>query len=175
MNGSTGEELTLADPEREPVQVVPARRTVVTALPLTASARERLARLLDARVIDIRTECVDADLVLSPSSSPQLIGKLKARYPSARIIVAELEDWEFDIDLTGPVTRLLRGGADGYVVADSLDDLARKLSAPPSPVTAEEHSMPRELHAATSIDDLVAAFLRQTEREPSDVEQRRDP
>lgn len=145
--------------EADGVHVVPARRTVVTALPLKAEARERLAAALGARVIDIRTECADADLVIAPSSSPQLLGRLRERYPTARLVVTELADEDLDIELTGPVTRLLRAGADAYVVADGLDDLAHKLGAPADGSSAtelgQEHSMPMELLTATSWDDLV--------------------
>lgn len=155
--------------EADGVDVVPARRTVVTALPLRRAARERLSQLLGARVIDMRTVVDDADLVLSPSASPQLLGRLRNLYPSARIVVAELEDWEFDVDLTGPVTRLLRGGADAYVVADSLEDLAHKLGAPATAdrPASPEHSMPMELHAANPVDDLLATFLDQAEQRTS--------
>lgn len=165
--------------EGDGVHVVPARRTVVTALPLKAEARDRLAAMLGARVIDIRTECADADLVIAPSSSPQLLGRLRERYPTARVVVTELADEDLDIELTGPVTRLLRAGADAYVVADGLDDLAHKLGAPTatdgsSPTeVGQEHSMPMELLTASSFDDLVT-LLRAAEEpaEPQQVERR---
>jgi hypothetical protein len=147
--------------EAEGVHVVPARRTVVLAVPLESEARERLAVLLDARIIDVRTECADADLVIYPAASPQLLGELKDKYPKARFVVTELEDWELDIDRTGPVTRLLRSGADAYVVAHSLDDLAYKLGATtsaPSGAARQEHSMPREILAAGPADDLAAVL-----------------
>lgn len=159
------------------VDVVPARRTVVTALPLKAEARDRLAAALGARVIDIRTECADADLVIAPSSSPQLLGRLRERYPTARLVVTELEDDDLDIELAGPVTRLLRAGADAYVVADGLDDLAHKLGAPSTDASAtgmgREHSMPMELLTASSWDELVT-LLHPAEQpaDPHHVERR---
>ena len=47
--------------------------------------RQRLAGLLDARVLDVRDPCDRADVVLTPSCSPQLIGALKRKYPGARV------------------------------------------------------------------------------------------
>jgi hypothetical protein len=51
-----------------------------------------------------------ANVVLTSAGSPQLIGMLRRQYGAAQIIVVELEDWEFDIDLPGPVKRILSGG-----------------------------------------------------------------
>lgn len=138
--------------------VVRGRRPVViAALPLRRTARERLGELLDATVLDIREPVDDPDLVLTPSVSPQLIGGLKRRFPGAAIIVVELSDWELDIDLGGPVKRILNSGADAYLLADSLDDLAHKLGG--ARATAE--FVPWTAHELTgpTMDDLVAAFL----------------
>lgn len=157
--------MSVERPDR--VEVLPARFTVVTALPLRRPARERLARLLDARVVDVRDPVDRADLVLTPSSSPQLIGALQRRYEGARVVVVELDDREFDISLSGPVQRLLRGGATGYVVADSLDELAGKLAPRGEPPEPSEQAVgepgSRELQAPGVLDDLVAAFLRDAE------------
>ncbi|MGB0111836.1 MAG: hypothetical protein WBP59_01315 [Ilumatobacteraceae bacterium] len=140
------------------VEVLPTRRTIVTALPLKKRARARLAELLDARVVDVREPIDDPDLVLTPACSPQLIGALSQKYNGAQVIVVELDDWEFDIDLSGPVKRILRSGASAYVLADSIDELAGKLVARPTPDVAEVH----ELAASSTVDDLIAAFLRES-------------
>ena len=124
-------------------EIVTRRPTVVAALPLPAPARDRLASLLGARVIDVRDADEQVDLVLTPASSPQLVGRLRRRYGSAKIVVVELDDWEFDVELPGPVKRIVRGGADGYVLADSLDELADKLAT-----TGTSSPDPNERHAA---------------------------
>jgi len=144
------------------VEVIPDRRTVVTALPLKQAARERLAELLRARVVDIRDYVDRADLVLTPPCSPQLIGRLQAKYEGAQIIVVELDDGEFDIELPGPVKRILRSGATAYLLADSLDELANKLVHRNGIEHATSETAPAELPAASTVDDLIDAFLRES-------------
>ena len=148
------------DASEPDVEVIPDRRTIVTALPLERAARRRLAELLDARVVDVREPCDHPDLVLTPSCSPQLIGALSRKYHGARVVVVELDDWEFDIELSGPVKRILRSGAAAYVVADSIDELAAKLTAPSQADRSGDGSAAvHELTAAATVDDLIAAFL----------------
>jgi hypothetical protein len=148
---------------RAEIEVRSNRVTVVTALPLKRAARTRLAELLDARVVDVRDPIDHADLVITPSCSPQLIGVLKRKYPGARVYVVELDDWDFGIAFHGPVKRILRGGADAYVLADSIEELAAKL-APRSDDTgaAGESTSARELPSSSTIDELIAAFLRES-------------
>lgn len=149
----------------ETADEVVERRTIVTALPLKRPARERLAELLDARVLDVRAPCDHADLVLTPACSPQLIAALGEKYDGARVVVVELDDWEFDIELSGPVKRILRSGAAAYVLADSLDELAAKLAAPgPEADEPTEQDVPsvHELSATQTVDDLISAFLRES-------------
>lgn len=146
------------------VEVVSGRRTIVTALPLKRRARERLAELTAARVVDVRDPVDRADLVLTPPCSPQLVGLLKAKYEGARVVVVELDDWEFDIELSGPVKRMLRSGASAYVLADSIDELAAKITARPQAAreTGADPAVVHELTAAATADDLIAAFLRES-------------
>jgi hypothetical protein len=146
----------------EAVEVVPQRLTVVTALPLKAAARERLAALLDARVVDIREVVERADLVLTPVCSPQTIGMLQRQFEGARIYVVELDDWEFEVDMPGPVKRLLRGGADAYVLADSIEELAQKIGRRQAHTGAAAVADTRALPEGTSVDDVIAAFLRES-------------
>jgi hypothetical protein len=144
------------------VEVIPGRRTIVTALPLKTAARERLARLLDARVLDVREPFYEPDMVLTPACSPQLIGALKRKYNGARVVVVELDDWDLDIELRGPVKRLLRAGADAYVLADSLEELANKIGTG-HPRSAESAlSTAGELTTGATVDELIAAFLRES-------------
>jgi len=150
-------------PDRADVELIPNRVTVVTALPLKQAARARLAELLGARVVDVRHPIDHADLVLTPSCSPQLIGALKRKYPGARIVVVELDDWDFGIEMRGPVKRILRGGADAYVLADSIEELASKITPRSDRVgEAEEPLTARELPSSSTVDELIAAFLRES-------------
>jgi len=145
------------------IEVLCDRITIVTALPLKRAARARLAELLGARVVDIRQPIEHADLVLTPSCSPQLIGALKRKYPGARVYVVELDDWDFGIALHGPVKRILRSGADAYVLADSIEELAVKITPRSDPVDAAEESLSaRELPSTSTVDELIAAFLRES-------------
>lgn len=155
--------MSLERPERSDVEIVTDRLTVVTALPLKRAARDRLAELLNARVVDIRDLVEDVDLVLTPAGSPQLIGMLRQRYGAARIIVVELDDWDFDISLPGPVKRILGGGADAYVLADNLEELAQKITpqAKHSRVDSAAVEVP-ELPPPATTDELVAALLRES-------------
>jgi hypothetical protein len=100
--------------------------------------------------------------VLTPSCSPQLIGALKRKYNGARVVIVELDDWDLDIELRGPVKRLLRAGADAYVLADSLEELANKIGSGRAQPTESELSTAGELTAGTTVDELIAAFLRES-------------
>ena len=155
--------MSVERPDSHDVEVLTERTTVVTALPLKRAARERLAELLDARVVDVRYPIDHVDLVLTPPCSPQLIAGLKRKYGGARVIVVELDDWDFDVRLPGPVKRILRGGADAYVLADSIEELARKIT--PRRDRASDNSAAvdaRELPSTTTVDELIAAFLRES-------------
>jgi hypothetical protein len=153
--------VSLERPDRFEVDVLTERTTVVTALPLKRAARERLAELLDARVVDVRHPIDHVDLVLTPACSPQLIAGLKRKYGGARVIVVELDDWDFDISMPGPVKRILRSGADAYVLADSMEELARKITPRHDRVSDDSASVDaRELPSTTTVDELIAAFLR---------------
>lgn len=145
------------------LEVLARRRTIVTALPLKSAARQRLAELLEARVVDVREPCEDPDLVLTPVCSPQLIGALGRKYEGAQIVVVELDDWELDIDLPGPVKRILRSGAAAYVLADSIDELAAKITSRPHPPDSGSDVVAvHELTSSSTVDELVAAFLRES-------------
>jgi hypothetical protein len=80
------------------------RSVVVTAFPLKSPGRAKLAEQLgDVELLDIRQAVLGADLVLAPSCSPQCVAALKGAYPTARIVVVELEDWDFNVSLPWPV------------------------------------------------------------------------
>ncbi len=145
------------------VEVLDVRRTIVTALPLQPAARQRLAELLGARVVDVREPVDHPDLVLTPACSPQLIGALGRKYHGARVVVVELDDWEFGIELSGPVKRILQSGAAAYVLADSIDELASKIAVSAhDDLGADDLAATHELESSTTVDDLIAAFLRES-------------
>lgn len=150
------------EPAEPGIEVLPTRRTIVTALPLQPAARQRLAELLDARVVDVREPIDDPDLVLTPACSPQLIAALGERYDGAQVVVVELDDWEFGIALHGPVKRILRSGAAAYVLADSIEELASKIAARPHSEADSEPATVHELTSSATVDDLIAAFLRES-------------
>ena len=161
--GCPGNDIEHRDRE---VEVLADRRTIVTALPLKPPARRRLAELLDARVVDVRDPIDRVDLVLTPVCSPQLIAALSEKYDGARVVVVELDDWEFGVALNGPVKRILRSGAAAYMLADSIDELASKIavrSRDDTAATADpDADGGRELTSAATVDELIAAFLRES-------------
>ena len=146
----------------EDIELVDQRPTVVCAVALNSRARQKLADMLgEVRLVDIREPVTTADVVLAPSCSPNTLAALKDAYPTARMIVVELEDFDNKIEFGGPVTRLRKAGADAYLTADSLEDLAHQLT------TREATSEPRplldppstiELNEAT-IDDIILGRL----------------
>ena len=73
-------------------------------------------------------------------------------------MIVELDDWELDIEIAGPVKRLVRAGADAYLLADSLDELAAKIA----PSVRDAREGPVALGAASTVDDLIASFLRES-------------
>ena len=137
----------------------PARHLVV-AFPLRDDAVAVLADRLGSgfAVRDIRADGPAPDLVLAPPSSPQLIGRLKQRFPGAIVVITELEDLLRGVDLGGPVSRALDAGADAYYVAKSTEALGSFLGALPlaGREALAEQDQPVALGTAAEVDDLVA-------------------
>ena len=108
-------------PVREDVAVV------ATAMELSRTARERLAEQFGEGflVLDLHEAPSSADVLLVPPISPQLLGALRAQFPSARVLVAEIEDEELGVHYAGPVTRMLEAGADAYLPPRPVDEVAR--------------------------------------------------
>jgi hypothetical protein len=154
------------DRERAAISVVRAspRSVVVTAFPLKAPGRAKLAEQLgDVEILDIRDAVYGADLVLAPSCSPQCIGALRSAYPTARIVVVELDDWDFKVSLPGPVKRVLKAGADAYLLADSIEQLAQQLRPRPehsADQAAELNEARLNELAQSSVDTVIFASLR---------------
>ena len=69
----------------------------------------------------------------------------------------------FDVRVPGPVKRILRSGADAYVLADSMEELARKITPRQDPAREDSGSVDaRELPSTATVDELIAAFLRES-------------
>jgi hypothetical protein len=101
----------------------------VLTFPLPGPALDRLVEAVGGSVelVDVRESDGSEDLVVAPSVSRQLIGKLRRAFPQATVVLVELEDGELGVDLGGPVTRALDARADGYLLARSVDELAHVL------------------------------------------------
>ena len=102
---------------------------VATAMKLSASARMSLSAELgsDYLVLDLHSAPATADVLLVPPVSPQLIGGLRAQFPKARVVLAEVEDAELGVSYHGPVRRLLDAGAETYLTSANVPHLARQL------------------------------------------------
>jgi len=100
---------------------------VVTAISLKRSAREALAQRLGPGhiVLDIRHAGPDADIVLVPPASAQLLSILRGQFPQARMLATEFTDDSYGADFRGPISRILASDIDGYFMAPTIDDLAR--------------------------------------------------
>lgn len=100
---------------------------VVSAIALKPHVHEALAERLGPGhiLLDIRSAGPDADIVLIPPASPQLLGHLRRQFPQARILATEFTDDSYGADFQGPISRILASDIDGYFMAPTLDDLAR--------------------------------------------------
>ncbi|NUP46022.1 MAG: hypothetical protein HOW97_01705 [Catenulispora sp.] len=119
-----------SDPHAARDQRRPADVTVVaTAMKLSETVRTTLSTELGADyiVLDMETAPETSDILLVPPISLQLLGALRDRFPSARVMVAEVEDPELGIDYRGPVRRMLDSGVEAYLASTTLPRLAKQL------------------------------------------------
>lgn len=102
---------------------------VATAMMLSEAARTSLSEELGADyvVLDMHAAPRTADVLLVPPISAQLLARLRYRFPTARVVVTELEDAGLGLSYRGPVRRLLDCGADTYLTSMSVPVLARQL------------------------------------------------
>lgn len=102
---------------------------VATAMKLSETVRTSLSSELGADyiVLDMETAPETSDILLVPPISLQLLDALRARFPAARVMVAEVEDRELGLDYRGPVRRLLDNGVEAYLASTTLPRLARQL------------------------------------------------
>jgi hypothetical protein len=143
----------------------PGVKVVTTALPLKPAARARLSEQLGPGfiVVDMKHSSDSADVVIAPVVSPQLIGILKHKFPRARLVLCELQDFELGISHTGPIQRAIDAGADSYCIAPSLAALAEFVANDDRPALESGRAEDRPAaisFEATTIDDLVLKELR---------------
>lgn len=137
----------------------PQRRRVVVTFPLQTAAERRLAEVLgtDFELVDIKASAGDEDIVLVPSTSRQLVGKLRQAFPEAAVLAVEVEDLALGVRFGGQVLRTLDAGADGYFVARSVDELASIVDRAAERLPSTESPEPAAL-AASADDDLSAVL-----------------
>lgn len=114
-----------ATPPREDVTVV------ATAMELPEAARRQLAEQFGEGylVLDLHEAPPTADVLLVPPISPQLIGALRAQFPTARMLVTEIEDEQHGVHHAGPVTRMLEAGASAYLPPRPVTEIAGTVHA----------------------------------------------
>ena len=104
----------------------PGVKVVATGMKVTEQVRAYLSAALGDgfAVVDIRTAPETIDALLVPPLSAQALGILRGEFPSARLIVAELDDADSGTWIAGPVTRAMAAGAHAYLTPGTLGDLA---------------------------------------------------
>lgn len=118
------------DEERQRAAVGDEGVTVVaTAMELSDSARTKLSSELgtDYIVLDMHSAPSTADVLLVPPLSLQLLGSLRQMFPSARVVLAELDDPELGVSYGGPVRRMIDSGVELYLTSTTVPHLARQL------------------------------------------------
>lgn len=103
---------------------------VAVAMELSDTARTRLSDELGPGyvVLDLGSAPSTADVVLTPATSPQLLGHLQQEFPAARVVIAEVDDGDLGVRHVGPVTRLLEAGASAYLPPRPIAQIASGLS-----------------------------------------------
>lgn len=113
--------------ESAPTAPVPDGVTVIaTTMTLSDAARRRLSEELGADyiVLDIHAAPSSADVLLTHPISPHLLGMLRQQFPSARVVITEVDDDELGVHYSGPVSRLLDAGASAYLPPRPIAELA---------------------------------------------------
>ena len=145
------------------LQVRQPRRRVVVTFKLPASVRRHLSELLGAgfELVDIRVSKGDEDIVVVPSSSRQLTGKVRAAFRDAAVLVVEVEDIARGVRFGGQVLRTLDAGADGYFVARSVDELASIVDKASDRIAGAAATEPAALTSGVTDDlsDVLDALL----------------
>ena len=104
-------------------------KVLATTMRLSSPARDLLRQSFgpDWVVLDFHDAPDTADVVLTCAHSPQLTHRWTLLFPHAQIIVTEILDPEFDLDMPGPVGRLLDAGAHAYLPPKPLEQVAKNV------------------------------------------------
>ena len=107
----------------------PGVKVVATGMKVNERVRAYLSAALgdDFAVVDIRSAPETVDALLVPPLSAQALSILRGEFPSARVIVTELDDPQSGTWIAGPVTRAMAAGAHAYLTPETLDDLATEV------------------------------------------------
>lgn len=110
-------------PQREGVKVV------ATTMLMSDAARRRLSDAFgpDYVVLDFLDAPSTADIVLSQPVSPQLTHRWTVMFPQAHVLITEILDPEFGLDVSGPVGRLLDAGAQAYLPPRPVEQVAENV------------------------------------------------
>jgi hypothetical protein len=101
-------------------------KVLATTMRLSPPARDLLRQSFgpDWVILDFHDAPDTADVVLTCAHSPQLTHRWTLLFPHARIIVTEILDPQFGLDISGPVGRLLDAGAHAYLPPRPLELVA---------------------------------------------------
>ena len=116
----------------QPQLNIPEGVTVVaTAMYLPLKVRQRLSEEFGAGyiVLDLNEAPESAEVVLVNPVSPQLLAHLHSRFPSARVVITEIDDEEHGINYSGPVGRALESGASAYIPPRPIKQVAESVAA----------------------------------------------
>ena len=104
-------------------------KVVATTMRLSGPARDLLRQSFgpDWIILDFHDAPDTADIVLTSPHSPQLTHRWTLLFPHAQIIVTEMLDPQFGLDISGPVGRLLDAGAHAYLPPSPLDQIAERV------------------------------------------------
>src|SRR6478609_10363274 len=109
--------------QREGVMVV------ATTMLMSDAARRRLSDAFgpDYLVLDFMDAPSTADIVLTHPVSPQLMNRWTVMFPQAQVLITEILDPEFGLDVSGPVGRLLDAGAHAYLPPRPVEQVAENV------------------------------------------------
>ncbi|GAA1238812.1 hypothetical protein GCM10009657_13130 [Oryzihumus leptocrescens] len=102
---------------------------VATTMLMSDAARRRLSDAFgpDYLVLDFLDAPSTADIVLTQPVSPQLTHRWTLMFPQAQVIITEILDPEFGLDVSGPVGRLLDAGAHVYLPPRPVEQVAENV------------------------------------------------
>ena len=119
----------VTDHATKPGDLPEGAKVLATTMRLSSAARDVLRQAFgpDWLVLDFHDAPDTADVVLTSAYSPQLTHRWTLLFPNAQIIVTEIFDPEFGLDIGGPVGRLLDAGAHAYVAPRPLEQVAESV------------------------------------------------